>query len=66
MKVCTYVQHLLCINYKEVPKIEPTRANDSLGSDEIIDILLFGMPKSWQKEMSQQGFDPFTMTLTPS
>jgi len=29
-----------------------------LSEDEIIDILLFGTPKSWQREMDRQGFDP--------
>jgi len=29
-----------------------------LSEDEIIDILLFGTPKSWQREMDHQGFDP--------
>ena len=57
------MQHLLHINYEEIPKIEPTRANVSLGADEIIDILLFGTPKSWQKEMSRQGFDPLDHDL---
>jgi len=30
----------------------------SLSEDEIIDILLFGAPKSWQCKMDCQGFDP--------
>jgi len=29
-----------------------------LSNDEILDILLFGTPRSWQKEMERQGFDP--------
>jgi len=29
-----------------------------LSKDEIIDIVLFGTPKSWQREMDHQGFDP--------
>ena len=31
--------------------------NQSLTTDELMDILLFAMPNSWQKEMSCQGFD---------
>jgi len=32
-----------------------------LSEDEIIDILLFGAPKSWQREMDRQGFDPLAV-----
>ena len=28
----------------------------------IIDILIYGIPKSWQREMDRQGFDPCTTT----
>jgi len=33
-----------------------------LSEDEIVDILLFGTPKSWQREMDRQGFDPLAKT----
>jgi len=33
-----------------------------LGDDEIVDILLFGTPKSWQQEMDRQGIDPMSKT----
>ena len=39
------------------------KANVSLGNDKIINILLYGMPKSWQREMSCQGFDPLDHDL---
>ena len=32
--------------------------------DELIDVLLFGTPKSWQNEMDRQGFDPMEKTIT--
>ena len=32
--------------------------------DELLDIILFGTPKSWQKEMDRQGFDPMIKTLS--
>jgi hypothetical protein len=35
-----------------------------LTDDELLDIVLFGTPKSWQKEMERQGFDPMEHTLT--
>jgi len=34
----------------------------SLGTDEINDILLYGMPKSWQREMDHQDCDPMSKT----
>jgi len=38
----------------------PPLFNDTqcLSDNEIVDILLFGTPKSWQREMDRQGFDP--------
>jgi len=35
-----------------------------LTPDEIIDILLFGAPKSWQCKMDCQGFDSLDKTVT--
>ena len=37
--------------------------NQSLTTDELIDILLYATPKSWQKEISRQGFDPMNHDL---
>jgi len=47
------------VNSEEIPKL-PLKFDDtqSLPEDEIVDILLCGTPKSWQKEMDHQGFDP--------
>ena len=61
MKVRQYTAHLQRINSEELPLIPPGNHPgriQSLGEDEILDILLWGTPKSWQKEMDRQGFDP--------
>ena len=58
MKVRVYVQHLMRINNEEIPLLPPFQANQNLSTDELMDILLFGTPKSWQKEMDRQQFDP--------
>ena len=59
MDVKTYYMHIQRINGEEIPHLPPNFEKDqSLGKDEIVDILLFGTPKSWQKEMDRQGFDP--------
>ncbi len=58
MKVRAYYQHLLRINLDELPNLPPYRGNQSFGTDEFMDIILFGTPRSWQTEMERQGFDP--------
>ena len=58
MKVRIYHQHLLCINNSKIDLLPPFAANQELSQDELLDIILFGTPKSWQREMERQGFDP--------
>ena len=64
MKVRTYYQHLVRINRDELPALPPFARNQGLNDDEIIDILCFGTPKSWSREMDRQGFDPLNSTVT--
>jgi hypothetical protein len=42
--------------------LPPFNDNQELSGDEIIDILLYGTPRSWAKEMDRQGFDPMDHT----
>ena len=63
MKVRTYYQHLMRINMEDIPMLPPFQANQHLNTDEILDIVLFGTPKSWQREMDRQGFDPLDNTM---
>ena len=63
MKVRTYMQHILRVNLEEIPMLPPYDPDQTLGDDEIMDIILFGTPKSWQKEMDRQGFDPMDHTV---
>ena len=63
MKVRQYYQHLLRINNDELPVLPPFAAGQNLQDDEIIDILCFGTPRSWFKEMDRQGFDPITKSV---
>ena len=58
MKVRAYYQQIMRINTEEVASLPPFALDQALGDDEMIDILLYGSPKSWQKEMDRQGFDP--------
>jgi len=44
--------HIIRINSQEIAQLPP-HFNDAqmLSEDEIVDILLFGAPKSWQRDM---------------
>ena len=63
MGVKTYLMHLMRINAEEIPRCPPSYdIAQCLSEDELVDILLFGTPKSWQREMDRQGFDPLAKT----
>ncbi len=63
MKVRTYYQHLIRMNQEELPQLPPFAPNQGLAVDELLDIILYGTPKSWSREMDRQGQDPLTMTI---
>ena len=63
MTTRTYVNHLSRINSEELIILPPGGVNQRLSDDEIMDIVIYGLPKSWVKEMDRQDFDPFTKTL---
>jgi hypothetical protein len=62
MRIRQFVNHLHQINYKELPQLPPFGNNQPLLQDELLDIVLYGIPKSWVKEMDRQDFDPFKQT----
>jgi len=65
MGVKQCIMHIYRINTKEIARCPPTFDHTQCWTpDEIIDILLFGTPKSWQREMDRQGFDPLAKTVT--
>jgi len=65
MGVKQYIMHVYRINTKEIACCPPAfNKTQCLTPNEIIDILLFGTPKSWQREMDRQGFDPLAKTVT--
>jgi len=65
MKAKQCIMHIYRINSEEIAQCPPAFNNTQcLTPDEIIDILLFGAPKSWQREMDRQGFVPLAKTVT--
>ena len=63
MTVRKYYQAISRINDEELPHLPPFGNRQFLAMDEILDILLFGTPRSWQVEMDRQGFDPIEKGL---
>ena len=63
MRTRTYVNHLLRINNEELPYLPPFARNQGLSTDEIIDIVLYGVPKSWVNKMDEHDFDPLARTI---
>ena len=66
MKVRAYAQHLVRLNQSDLPNLPPFHQNQALTQDELLDILLFGTPRSWQNEMDRQGFDPIEKGFYPT
>lgn len=63
MSVRQYLARIIEINEGEIPYLPPFGGNaQCLPGDEIVDILLFGCPSSWSKELTRQGRDPMNMT----
>ena len=58
MTIREFYQQLIRVNTMELPYLPPYGANQGFADDKIIGIILFGIPKSWHKEMDRQGFDP--------
>jgi len=65
MGVKQYTMHIYRINTEEIARCPPAFDHTQcLTPGEIINILLFGTPNSWQREMDCQGFDPLASTIT--
>lgn len=65
MPIRTFANHVTQINNDELPMLPPfLGVAQRLSNDEIIDIVLNGIPRSWLREMDKQGFDPCEYELT--
>ena len=63
MTVKQYAANLVHINETELPLMPPFVQGQELAEDEIIDIIMFGTPKGWSRELDKQGYNAETMTL---
>ena len=64
MKVRDYVNNIMHINNTEIPWLYPFKGDaQRLSEDELKDILIHAVPKSWVKEMEKQGRDPDILNL---
>ena len=58
-----YVSNILRINGEELPMLPPFNTTQGLSADEIIDIVTFGIPKSWVRKMDEHDFDPMAQGI---
>ena len=65
MSVRSWYTHVQNINEHEIPALPPFNERDGgkLPLDELKEILLLGCPKSWQTEMTRQGFDTYSKSI---
>lgn len=64
MSIRIFANHVTCINRDELPNMPPFGTRQGLMNDEIIDIILNGIPCSWMRKMDKQDFDPVEKTLS--
>jgi len=64
MKVREYAVRLSYINEMEIPMLPPRYNNtQALSDNELVEILTYGLPKSWTKRAIADRFDPYNKTL---
>jgi hypothetical protein len=60
MSTRQYVNHMTRINTVELPFLPPFRGDaGKFTDDKFREIILFGLPNGWKKEMDKFDFDPF-------
>jgi hypothetical protein len=58
-----WVSHLERINAQELPALPPFGNGQNFRKDEMVEIILFGIPNSWKSEMDRLDFDGFRHTI---
>ena len=64
MTIRDFYQHIVRMNELEISALPPHALLQKFNTDELIDNILWGIPKSWQREMDRQGFDPCAVNAT--
>jgi hypothetical protein len=64
MKVCMFYNHLSNMVLNKLHCLPPFGNNQLLAMDEVVNILLFATPNSWQVKMEEQNWDPMDHTPT--
>jgi hypothetical protein len=64
MKVCMFYNHSSNMVLNKLHCLPPFGNNQLLAMDEVVDILLFATPNSWQVKMEGQNWDPMVHTPT--
>ena len=62
MKIRIFIAHLTKINTTELPMLPPYAVTNSLCDDEMIEIIMYAIPNSWNKKLREQGKDPVLTT----
>jgi hypothetical protein len=57
-----FYNHLSNLVLNELHHLPPFGNNQLLALDEVVDILLFATPNSWQVKMEEQNWDPMDHT----
>ena len=58
MKIRYFYQLITKMNTAEIPRVPPFNPAQGFQQDEIMEIILYVVPKSWIREMHRQGIDP--------
>jgi hypothetical protein len=62
MTTRAYVNHLIRINEQEIVHLPPFNGtSQAFSNDELKEIILYGLPNSWRKEMDKFDFNVYDM-----
>lgn len=64
MKIRTYVAHMNRLNTQDLPELPPFETANSMGEEEIREIIQYAIPNSWNRKLREQSKDPLTMSLS--
>ena len=64
MTTKVFISHLIRINKEELPYLPPRYdITQRLSNDDIIDVVIHGIPNRWKREFERSGYDPMESDL---